>query len=361
MDRNTENEEMRLPFTLAAIALAAGGLRAPASGQNQMEVTWGDASRGTAEVVLGVKIRHPAIPIEGFSLALDYDGTRTTMLSIDTVGTAVEGKTQFFMPHIRAAEEWCTVGAVMDLQTYGRLPAAAEHACARLRLSVLSNAPSGAAPVEFSLDGHSPNGFLVRNVLCQNGRDVLPSDLISGGVRVHPSPVTDLACTFDRTAGVARLTWTNGEVYDQIQVLRDGSPLALLSGTATKYDDAGFPFGSVSYSLIPTRAGLTPLGTPPSCALSVLGFRRGDADQSGAVSLTDGVKIMQVLFVAGTAVPPCLDALDANDDGGLSISDTVYVLLYLFLSGPAFPAPSAACGIDPTNDALGCSAFAPCD
>ncbi|MBN1420661.1 MAG: hypothetical protein JXP34_17950 [Planctomycetes bacterium] len=348
-------------YALLTIALAAVGVAVPASAQNQMEISWGDASRGTAEVFLGLKIAHPSIAIEGFSAAIDFDGTRTEVLSIDTVATALAGKTQFFMPHIDATEHWCTIGAVMDLQTYGPLPAAAEHACARLRLGVLATALAGAAPVEFAIEGHTPNGFVIRNVLSHDGQDVLPDDLISGGVRVHPNPITNLACTFDDTAGAARITWTNGEVYDQIRILRDGTSIAVLSGTAVEYDDAEFPFGSVSYSVVPTRVGLTPMGTAPSCSLGILGFQRGDADQSGVVSLTDAVKIVQVLFVPGTVVPPCLDAMDANDDGGLSISDTVYVLLYLFLSGDAFPAPMSVCGIDPTSDALGCTEFAPCE
>jgi hypothetical protein len=95
------------------------------------------------------------------------------------------------------------------------------------------------------------------------------------------------------------------------------------------------------------------------CDLS--GFRRGDADISGVVELTDAVLIFNFLF-SGGAPPMCDDSADANDDGSIDLSDGVTDLNWLFLGGPAPPAPGPlACGSDPTDDSLDCEVYASCE
>jgi len=81
-------------------------------------------------------------------------------------------------------------------------------------------------------------------------------------------------------------------------------------------------------------------------------FRRGDADSDGRAAITDAVVILERLF-AGRAPLACPDAGDADDSGALSLTDAVVLLSHLFQGGPP-PAPPgpAACGEDPTADAL---------
>jgi len=43
----------------------------------------------------------------------------------------------------------------------------------------------------------------------------------------------------------------------------------------------------------------------------------------------------------------------------VDIADAVYVLAYLFAGGPEPPPPFGEPGFDPTDDALGCEAYAP--
>jgi hypothetical protein len=88
-------------------------------------------------------------------------------------------------------------------------------------------------------------------------------------------------------------------------------------------------------------------------------FIRGDADASGTVDIADPILLLGVLF---TGDPPagCDDASDANDDGRLSVTDPIVLLLYLFQGGRVLPDPAEACGVDPTEDGLGCAEFAPC-
>jgi hypothetical protein len=87
-------------------------------------------------------------------------------------------------------------------------------------------------------------------------------------------------------------------------------------------------------------------------------FLRGDVDGDGLVTTSDSVKLLQHLFF-GTFTPSCAKAGDANDDGTLSSLDAVSILRHLFAGEPR-PAPSAACGADPTADSLGCGRFDAC-
>ena len=96
-------------------------------------------------------------------------------------------------------------------------------------------------------------------------------------------------------------------------------------------------------------------------------FVRGDADSNGRIELTDGIRILEFLFLAGPP-PTCLDAADGDDDGRLRITDAVRIFLWLFgdVAILADPGPrqdfavyeSSDCGVDTTNDRLDCEAQA---
>jgi hypothetical protein len=99
-------------------------------------------------------------------------------------------------------------------------------------------------------------------------------------------------------------------------------------------------------------------------------FHRGDCNfdadpESGfpAVTLADASAIIGQLFLPRDEGfdPPCLDACDANDDARLDLSDAVKILRYLFLAGESSPAPGAVVsGEDPTEDDLTCDAGRDC-
>jgi hypothetical protein len=82
-------------------------------------------------------------------------------------------------------------------------------------------------------------------------------------------------------------------------------------------------------------------------------FLRGDVDGSGAINLTDVLRILDFLFRDGAA-PSCHDRMDANDDGFIDVSDGVFELLYLFKEGSPPPEPFPASGLDPTPDGVPC-------
>ena len=81
-------------------------------------------------------------------------------------------------------------------------------------------------------------------------------------------------------------------------------------------------------------------------------FTRGDINNDGSIDISDPIFLLQGLFGAGV-IMTCDDSADANDDGGLDVADAVASLNALFGAGAALPEPSN-CGVDPTDDALGC-------
>ena len=98
-------------------------------------------------------------------------------------------------------------------------------------------------------------------------------------------------------------------------------------------------------------------GEEPS---DVRSFRRADADADGVVNITDAVFTFNWLFLGGES-PACMDATDSNDDGEVNISDGIFTLSFLFTGGEVPPYPGQErCGLDSTQDALGCKGYSPC-
>ncbi|MFP6737771.1 MAG: thrombospondin type 3 repeat-containing protein, partial [Planctomycetota bacterium] len=95
-------------------------------------------------------------------------------------------------------------------------------------------------------------------------------------------------------------------------------------------------------------------------------FYRADADDNGSVQLTDGIYILNFLFLGGAA-PPCFDSADADDNGAVQLTDGIFILNFLFLGGGAPPAPGmpgmGACGPDPDGDVdgIGCDSYTQCE
>ena len=93
----------------------------------------------------------------------------------------------------------------------------------------------------------------------------------------------------------------------------------------------------------------------------VVVYRRGDSNANGTLDLTDGVFVLNFLFLGGT-MPPCMSAADANGNGVLDLTDGVYILNFLFLGGPPPTAPGPnSCGPTPAGAAdLGCNSYTSC-
>ena len=86
-------------------------------------------------------------------------------------------------------------------------------------------------------------------------------------------------------------------------------------------------------------------------------FVRGDCNDDGNVDISDAVATLGFLFL-GEGDPGCGDACDSNDDGTVDISDAIATLGVLFLGQGNIPLPGMTeCGVDPSDDELGCETF----
>jgi hypothetical protein len=102
---------------------------------------------------------------------------------------------------------------------------------------------------------------------------------------------------------------------------------------------------------IESRALGEPCAPPPPVGTE---FLRGDANGDGKVDLSDGVRVLNYLFL-GNATIECLDAADSNDTGGHDLTDGVRIFNFLFLGHEPPPVPGHLdCGVDPSADSLSC-------
>jgi hypothetical protein len=89
-------------------------------------------------------------------------------------------------------------------------------------------------------------------------------------------------------------------------------------------------------------------------------FLPGECHGDGTVDLSDAVILLSAILL-GEGDLACDDGCDANDDGVLDLSDAIATLGVLFLGHEALPSPGTDdCGIDPTDDELGCATSTHC-
>ena len=151
---------------------------------------------------------------------------------------------------------------------------------------------------------------------------------------------------------------------DRLDVFIDDVPagsIDLLAGAAQVPIPAGCPPGEHSLTLVCAANALKASCTFVCAGGDGTAFVRGDADDSGALNITDGIFILNFLFLGGPN-PPCSDSADADDSGAINITDGIFVLNFLFLGGPPPGAPHPNCGLDPDrdDDTVTCDSFRSC-
>ncbi|MBN1443168.1 MAG: hypothetical protein JXA90_10685 [Planctomycetes bacterium] len=175
----------------------------------------------------------------------------------------------------------------------------------------------------------------------------------------------NLTCTV-LTSGSVRLRWQTSITpapYDAVDIYRNGEFLATLPNPASLlYTDSDPLSGQNVYQVVAIYNGEECRGDDTLTCRVPEGesFRRGDADDSGSVNLTDAIRILQALFQGGQQ-PACPDSADADDSGQVNLTDAVNILQHLFQGGgaPAPPGPTD-CGEDPTDDTLGDCEYTSC-
>jgi len=98
-------------------------------------------------------------------------------------------------------------------------------------------------------------------------------------------------------------------------------------------------------------------------------FVRGDYDASGDIAMPDALGLLLYKYhQPGGVASPCEDAADYDDSGGIAMPDALGLLLWKYHQPGGVPPPPpfdpsgapAGCGIDPTEDELGCDSYPPC-
>ena len=86
------------------------------------------------------------------------------------------------------------------------------------------------------------------------------------------------------------------------------------------------------------------------------GFRRGDLTFDTRYDLSDGVQLLNVLFLGVTFdCPPAFDFVaDSDGSGRIDLADAIYLFNFLFLGGPALALPFPECAAAPEIDASSC-------
>ena len=114
--------------------------------------------------------------------------------------------------------------------------------------------------------------------------------------------ITNFACVPNATQ--VDLSWTNGDIYDSIEVSRDGAVIATIGGTATSFADPGLPAGSYTWSL---RAFQGPDATFPLDCDATITLRTLSIPDMTAFS---GQSALQIPILATNSSP--LDAFSAS-------------------------------------------------
>lgn len=141
--------------------------------------------------------------------------------------------------------------------------------------------------------------------------------------------------------------------------LFNGQKLGKRYGTASPTADGGFIFGGETPSAA-NFADLYALKLLPVDLSNEPRFLRGDCNDDGAIDISDAVFSLGSLFL-GQGEGACADACDSNDDGEVDISDAISTLGVLFLGNGTIPLPGVEkCGVDPTQDDVGCDAYRGC-
>ncbi len=96
------------------------------------------------------------------------------------------------------------------------------------------------------IDGTVEPGAVTYEVITiVGGASSTPS---ASAVTVRPAPISSLACV--PGVGVVDLSWTLGQAYDSITVIRNGVTITTLAGTAEAFQDTTAPAGGNVYAIV---------------------------------------------------------------------------------------------------------------
>ncbi|MCA8962104.1 MAG: FG-GAP repeat protein, partial [Planctomycetes bacterium] len=133
-----------------------------------------------------------------------------------------------------------------------------------------------------------------------------------------PVDLTDITCT--ALGGNVQISWTNGEIYESITILRDGVAIATVPGFVDAYSDTGAGIGVHTYEVTASLGGGTT--APVSCTIQVLApfsdFECVGSGSSVSLAWTAGELYDSItVFRNGFAIATLAGAATSYEDVGL--------------------------------------------
>ncbi len=207
-----------------------------------------------------------------------------------------------------------------------------------------------------------PSGLAMRNGVGLLGDD-RDGTILDGGLTIADAPRDNYlyfpAEIDDPRTRVSNLTVTgchgvNGGISDEI-LFADAARFDFRIRKGSAAFGTGDPALAAEQGILHLGAEQEPVPETSEAAR----FRRGDANGDGAFDISDPISVLLGLFL-DPARGSCEDAGDSDDDGSLSITDAIGQLYFLFLQGAPPAPPYPGCGLDATEDSLGCREYTGC-
>jgi hypothetical protein len=249
----------------------------------------------------------------------------------------------------KAAEYWAAIDPTWDFRNPN--PAAYPKAPFYLFTREQVDGQFSNCPPDVHVDAlRFQEAALTEAEVAQNWADIVAGKGADAPSEGPPNAPKNLTATGG--PGKVDLAWDEpdaGPSFTGYAVYRGGEKIADVPATPRAYADTGLAAGNYCYKVAATRGGVKGPESNEACAPVVGGgFRRGDADGSGKLDLTDAIATLQFLYMGYTA-PACKDAADTDDSGILDLTDAIASLQFQFMGGtaPADPGPTN-CGPDPT-------------
>ncbi|MBI4603600.1 MAG: hypothetical protein HY721_16735 [Planctomycetes bacterium] len=243
----------------AVFAIAGGLSRTTFAEPRVLEL--GEAAGGPGEVVHVPVYGTYELPLGLLGAAFRYDASRLQFLRYSVEGSAAEGADPVAILYrtFQPGEGIFGIHSERQSTLAFRVPPGERQRLGRLSFLIGAAASTGSASVApvRQVDGAN----LRTAFFLDTGDSALtsfePDSLLPGKVTVlapaGPRPVGDLRCEqfLDRVL----LSFTLTEAYDEVEVLRDGAPIATLPGSATGFTDPLENTAVIAYAVIARRGG----------------------------------------------------------------------------------------------------------
>ncbi|MBN1441151.1 MAG: hypothetical protein JXA90_00510 [Planctomycetes bacterium] len=306
----------------------------------------------------------PDDPVYGFSFGLTYDPAKISVTAVEAEGTLAEGAA-FFGGRIVDAAGMVGYGCVFGYETIGdvTLPVGTDLEMATLVIDVVADSNTTAALTWETVQVWPAPAPATKNILSVDGVSVVPT-LEGGTITIESvAPVVPVITEIQGGSGFEGTVFqVVGENFDQpgLAVTVCGSAAAATLRADNVTIDVTAPacgtIGLVEVEVCTDHGcDSDPQGFEYREETEVPQFIRGDSDDSGGLDLTDGIKILNYLYLGGLP-SVCHDAMDSDDSGSIELTDGVRIFMYLFMGGAAPQAPYPSCGEDATPDGLPCAA-----